>query len=563
MFKNLKNKSLKQRLNFGYRVVIVFMVISGIVSVSMLGVLYANVMNYINGPQAVDSAVKVCRININVAARNIREMVINDDTSTYESYKSTVQDCMNEIGTELDIIKNTDIIDAQLYNQFETVLTEWGSVGYSIMDDITAGDRDGAEQRILTECAPVLDEVVTLAKQFDATTDEAKDSMLVSILALFVTIIVVIAALIVIAAILAMRIGKIIVTSVTEPLYQVETVANELSAGNLHSTLEYHSEDEIGRLAHSLRKSIRILGSYVDDIARSMNEFSKGNFDVQPEVEWKGDFVGILDSFMEFEKNMADTVKGIQRVADQVKGGADQVSASSMDLAEGATEQAGVVQELTATITEISNQVTGNAKDAREISHKVKEVGEEILISNNKMNEMVQSMTEIDNASQEISKIIATINDIASQTNLLALNASIEAARVGEAGKGFAVVADQVSLLAAQSAEAAKESAVLIETSVKAVEKGMVIANETAHQLEQVVKGSEEITQEVDGVAEALELQNESFRQINDGVGNINDVVQTNSATSEECAAASQEMTSQAANLDGLIRRFKVARFKD
>lgn len=563
MFKNLKNKSLKQRLNFGYRVVIVFMLVSGIVSVSMLGVLYANVMNYINGPQAVDSAVKVCRININVAARNIREMVINDDTSTYESYKATVQDCMDEIATELDIIKETDIIDTQLYNQFETMLNEWGTVGYSIMEDIAAGDRDGAEKRILTECAPILDEVVTLARQFDAITDEAKDSMLGSILALFVTIIVVIAALIVIAVILAMRIGKIIVTSVTEPLYQVETVANELSAGNLHSTLEYHSEDEIGRLAHSLRKSIRILGSYVDDIARSMNEFSKGNFDVQPEVEWKGDFVGILNSFMEFESNMADTVKGIQRVADQVKGGADQVSASSMDLAEGATEQAGVVEELTATITEISDQVTGNAKDARKISHKVKEVGEEILISNNKMNEMVQSMTEIDNASQEISKIIATINDIASQTNLLALNASIEAARVGEAGKGFAVVADQVSLLAAQSAEAAKESAVLIETSVKAVEKGMVIANETAHQLEQVVKGSEEITREVDGVAEALELQNESFRQINDGVGNINDVVQTNSATSEECAAASQEMTSQAANLDGLIRRFKVAHFKN
>ena len=170
-------------------------------------------------------------------------------------------------------------------------------------------------------------------------------------------------------------------------------------------------------------------------------------------------------------------------------------------------------------------------------------------------------MSEINEASQQIGKIIATINDIASQTNLLALNASIEAARAGEAGKGFAVVADQVSVLASQSSDAAKESTILIDTSVQAVEKGMVIADETAKQLEHVVTGSKEITQQVNGVADALAAQTEAFDQINDGVDHINEVVQSNSATSQECAAASQEMNGQAEKLKDLIRGFKVGKF--
>lgn len=240
---------------------------------------------------------------------------------------------------------------------------------------------------------------------------------------------------------LTIKTGKKVLETILVPLREVEAVAQELTDGNLHSTLDYRSDDEIGRLAHSMRKSIRILGSYVDDIGRSMKMFAEGNFDVHPEVEWKGDFVGILNSFILFEESMAETIKGIQHVSDEVSGAADQVASSSNDLADGATNQAAVVDEL------------GNA----------------ILESNGKMRDMVDSMNEINGASKEIDKIIATINEIASQTNLLALNASIEAARAGEAGKGFAVVANQVNVLADQSAQAAKESATLIEFTYKIV----------------------------------------------------------------------------------------------
>ena len=561
MLKKLGHMKLKKRLTFGYTVVIGMMILAGIFSMAGLGTLYGKMNSYVNGSERANTAVKNCGIDINIAARSIREMVMNDDADTYPQYRETVEQYMEKIGEQLEILKSTGLIQDDLCRKYEDILTKWGQTGYAIMDEAESGNRQTAEKMILEECSPLLNEVDEITDEIDAVTDELKAEALEISRLTTVAETVFIFVLIIAAVVLASRISKAVVSSVLIPLCEVEKVADELSAGNLHINLEYHSDDEIGNLAHSLRKSIRILSSYVDDIAHSMNEFSEGNFDVQPEVEWKGDFVGILDSFMMFEKSMADMVKKVQQVADQVKGGSDQVAASALDLAQGATEQAGVTQQVTAALGNVAGHVTQNAEYAKNISREVKKVGEELASSNGKMHEMVASMNEINSASEEISHIISTINEIASQTNLLALNASIEAARAGEAGKGFAVVADQVSLLAAQSAQAAKESALLIESSVRAVEKGMVIAGETAKQLEDVVGGANRITQKVNDVAAALDEQSVEIVQVNEGVGKINDVVQTNAATSEECAAASQEMTSQAEILEELIRQFKVGKF--
>lgn len=558
MFKKLKEMNLSKRLNFGYRLVIVLMIISAVFSIIGMTVLYTNINNFVNGSNRADTAVKNCRIDINIAARNVREMVLNHDSTTYEAYKAKVDEKVAGIKEELKALRATGLIDTALVDSYENAVGNWEAIGYDIIAKIEAGDIEGAEVQILSECAPALDEVIAISTQLDAITDKLmQESVFMSKVAFNVASLFVV-AFVVIAVIMAAKLGKVIVRSITEPLEEVEKVAKELSEGNLHSHLEYHATDEIGKLAHSLRKSIRILGSYVDDIANCMGEFSKGNFTVDAQEVWRGDFETILTSFMEFEENMSETIKGIQDVASQVKGGSEQVSASSMDLAQGATDQASITEELAATIENVSEQVAQNAENAKHISKEVENVGTEIITSNAKMQEMVNSMSEINQASQEISKIIATINDIASQTNLLALNASIEAARAGEAGKGFAVVADQVSILAAQSAEAAKESAVLIDASVAAVEKGMVIAQETAKQLENVVAGSKVITDEVSNVADALEAQNDAFNQINEGVDQINDVVQTNSATSQECAAASEEMNAQATHLDELIAQFSI-----
>ena len=562
MKKKLENMHLKERIDYGYRKVITMMLISGLLSVVIIGILFANMMHYVENVNVADQAVKICRINVNAAARNIREMALNEDTSSYDNYEQTVKRLLSEVDSELQILKKTEVLSDENYEEYSSALSDWGEIGYSIIEEIKNGNDENATDAILNNCTPALNKVVEIAIKLDELTDEASSETVRNMVVCTVAGFVVIIVCLVFAFTLTRKTSKRVLETILEPLHAIEDVAMELTEGNLHSTLEYHSDDEIGKLAHSMRKSIRILGTYVDDIDRSMKLFSEGNFDVHPEVEWRGDFVGILNSFMAFQASMAGTIKGIQNVSNEVSGAAEQVASSSNDLADGATNQAAVVEELTATVTGVSEQVEKNSQSAKEISVKVDELGNAISESNGKMHEMVDSMHEISEASKEIDKIITTINEIASQTNLLALNASIEAARAGEAGKGFAVVANQVNVLADQSAQAAKESATLIETSVKAVEKGMVIAGQTAAQLEEVAENSKVITTEVTNIAETLETQTTEIKQINEGIEQINDVVQTNSATSEECAAASQEMSSEAESLREMIRKFKVAEDK-
>ncbi|MEG0272952.1 MAG: methyl-accepting chemotaxis protein [Hydrogenoanaerobacterium sp.] len=332
-----------------------------------------------------------------------------------------------------------------------------------------------------------------------------------------------------------------------------------LSEGDLHTEVpEATTKDEVGIMLGSLKSTTDFLKAAIDDIGMGLSKVAEGDLTVTSTMEYKGDFVALQKSILSILDSFNDTLGQINQASDQVSSGSDQVSSGAQALSQGATEQASSVEELAATINEISQQVRSNAENAKNASIRTNNAGNEVSNSNKKMQELIVAMGEISTSSQEIGKVIKTIEDIAFQTNILALNAAVEAARAGAAGKGFAVVADEVRNLASKSAEAAKGTTALIEGSVKAVENGTHLADETAKSLVSVVDGTSEVSVIVDKIAVASGEQANSVAQVTQGIDQISSVVQTNSATAEESAAASEELSGQAAMLKQLVGKFKL-----
>ncbi|MEY8356849.1 methyl-accepting chemotaxis protein [Lachnospiraceae bacterium 54-53] len=363
------------------------------------------------------------------------------------------------------------------------------------------------------------------------------------------------AAIIVINVIISLFLKKTL-----DPINGVVAAAENIAAGNLDIRMEVRSGDEIGLLSRTFTDMADNLKFIIEDINYLLGEMSAGNFKVMTRHEEKyvGAYQYILEAMRNIRLNLSDTLLEIDRASEQVSTGASQVSGASQALSQGATEQASSVEELSATITEISERVKQNAANASEANALSQEASEGVLESNRKMKDMITAMNEIASTSNEIGKIIKTIDDIAFQTNILALNAAVEAARAGAAGKGFAVVADEVRNLAGKSAEAAKNTTTLIENAISAIGNGTKIAGETAEALRLVVEKANTSSSRIGEIADASAIQSDAIMQITTGIDQISAVVQTTSATSEESAATSEELSAQALNLKDLVGKFRL-----
>ncbi|MEG3029899.1 MAG: methyl-accepting chemotaxis protein [Oscillospiraceae bacterium] len=345
---------------------------------------------------------------------------------------------------------------------------------------------------------------------------------------------------------------------IIKPIKQIEKAVQEVAKGNFDVEVTHKSRDELGIMADALRQMISATSAIINDTSRGLSEMARGNFDIVPTVEYVGVYKKLEDAIVKIIISLSETLGSIKLSAEQVSSGSDQVASGAQALSQGATEQASAIEELSATIAEMSHQIEGTAGNAQKANGFAQQAGVGVSSGNEKMNEMIVAMSEISSKSNEIGKIIKTIDDIAFQTNILALNAAVEAARAGSAGKGFAVVADEVRNLAQKSAEAAKNTTALIEGSITAVAKGTQIADDTAKALEVVVEKSSQVTDIIAQISTASATEAEGARQVTIGVDQISSVVQTNSATAEESAAASEELSSQAQLLNDLVSKFRL-----
>ena len=344
------------------------------------------------------------------------------------------------------------------------------------------------------------------------------------------------------------------------PLKKISSAGVEVAKGNFDVDIQYNKKDEIGELAESMREIMQRIRAIISDLQNKLSELSKGNYrvDMEDQEYYAGAYAPLLQSLRDIRGDLSDTMKEIKNSAAQVQAGSEQVSNAAQSLSEGATEQASSIEELSATMVDISHKIDSTLKITEEVATLSNDAEKAVNVSTDKMDEMAKAMQDITVKSQEISKIIKTIDDIAFQTNILSLNAAIEAARAGAAGKGFAVVADEVGNLAQKSAKAAQNTSSLIAEAIDAVEKGAKLSGETVQSLEVVSAQSKKINSMIGNISQASDEQAKGVKQVSVGIDQISSVVQNNSATAEESAAASEELSGQAHTLNELMSKFQL-----
>lgn len=355
------------------------------------------------------------------------------------------------------------------------------------------------------------------------------------------------------------RIGAKIADQIEKPIADLAERLKRFSQGDLDSPFpEHNNEDEVALMNDVAKEMAANLNLIISDLSRLMSLMADGNFAISTEIEDKyvGKFVELLESIRNMNRKMDSTLRHVEESAEQVTAGSENLAQSAQDLAEGATEQAGAVEQLQATMSTITEQVADTVNNLNDTSKKAESYAKSADSSKTDMRELMEAMQRISETSKKIENIISDIESIASQTNLLSLNAAIEAARAGEAGKGFAVVAEQIRMLADESAKSAVDTRTLIEGALNEIEEGNQVAQKAADSMETVVQGINDISDTSKMLSENSNQQIAALREAEKGIEQISEVVQSNSAASEECSATSEELSAQAEAMNEMTAQF-------
>ena len=560
MREKLRNLDIKNKLNKSFGTTIALFLATVIVFI--FGLVYVGMQfdDFYNYAYPLANNTLDSRMAVQGSVKCVAVSMLTDDAATIEKFQNDAITYLTRLETNLEELE--ELYDGDKTRIKETQDYVQQAIDYydEIVDLQKAGDKDAALSKYMNEFGPMMTNVQNNFNAMDEnTTAIADDTYHTAKIVDFVIMIVAILISIV-ALLITLRLAKVITEVLTAPIHEIEGAAKEMAEGSLNVAIDYESDDELGSLAVSMNAMCHNIDQIVNDIGYVLAELSEGNFtaDSKNPKQYIGDYAPVLVSMRTIRDTLSETLRQINDSADQVAYGAVQLSESAQLLAEGATEQAGAVEELTASIIDVNAMSDDNANGAESAYKKAFETGQKAEKSQDELSALTGAMENISNTSLEIRNIIATIEDIASQTNLLALNASIEAARAGEAGRGFAVVADQIGKLATDSAQAAVNTRELIEKSMVEIENGSKITEKTVESINDILAAMTEFAEITKNVSATSKEQAEMLKQVEVGIEQIAGVVQNNSASAEETSATSQELSSQSELLKQQVGRFKL-----
>lgn len=488
----------------------------------------------------------------------LKVLFLGDNSDARSEYMGKITEHLSNAEKELKAYEDGIINekDREIFDELKPLWEEYKSIVQNCIGLIQSGKIEEAKKLLLEDSDTTIDslnELFLKISEYNATAakERADSNTRAANSAVSMMIMV-----IVIGVIMAVFLGIFISRIISKPVKMLEGAAEKLALGDINVKVEATTKDEIGSLMAAFSKVV----DNIREQAHAVEKIAEGDMTIQVKVKSENDLMG--KKLTEMIRINNEVLGNIRSAADQVASGAKQVSDSSQILSQSSTEQATSIEEITVSMSQIAEHTKRNAMNAQQANEISLKAKENAMAGNRQMQEMIKAMAEINDSSANISKIIKVIDDIAFQTNILALNAAVEAARAGQHGKGFAVVADEVRNLAARSANAAKETTELIENSIKKVEIGNQIANNTAEALNEIVDGISKAAELVGEIATASNEQASGIAQINQAISQVAQVVQTNSATAEEGASASEELSSQAELLKESVSRFKLKKSK-